>query len=71
MKNDIEIDQNFVCLWSGLLETLGGQHGPKASQNGARGALDFPPVFGLGMVLEGSWELLEAFGAQEVIFMDF
>ena len=55
-KMDIEIDQNFACILSGLLVALGANMAEKASQKGAGGF--FGLFFGLGGVLGGSWGLL-------------
>ena len=67
-KMDIEIDQNFACLLSGLLEALGGQHGPKSlpkrSPEGVGKCSRFWAWKGLG-------GLLGALGAQDPPRADF
>ena len=53
---DFQINENFVCLLSGLLMALGANMGPKSFQNGARWGVEIAPCFrarrGLGGVLE-------------------
>ena len=63
---DIEIDQNFVLFFSGLLVALGGQHGLKSLPKRTRGGKVL-----LFLGLEGSWELLGALGLQESPRADF
>ena len=72
---DIKIDQNFACVLNGLLVALGANMAPKASQKPPRGAVHFPPVFGLEGLLGGSWGALGASWGPRAdfdrIFIDF
>ena len=53
----IDDDDNSVRFLRGLLMALGANMAEKASQKGARRLGDFPPVLGLGRLLEGSWRV--------------
>ena len=61
----------LYAFWVAFWWLLEANMAPKASQNGARGGLDFAPVFGLGGVLEGLGGVLGPLGAQELILIDF